>query len=375
MKIGILSCNSINDSSNWSGSGFFLPHYLMEKYEIFDIPVRYDFLARVLRRLSRLFCHKYNKVYFYYLQKKAKYLINKSHKKYHLDAILVLGETIFFGKNVFPKSLKIISLSDATEKLRQGYYWINDKHDFNLFNTFESNAFKRSDICIAASKWCYDSIVNDYNTLPRKVFILPFPSYLNDQLNCSYNRNYRGKTTFNILLVGVDFYRKGVDTAILVLKELNNNKYGLKFKLNIVGLNNPDPTMYSDSNLRFYGKLLKSDQKQLQALISLYNCSDIFLLPTRAECAGIVFSEASMFGLPIFTSKTGGVGTYVIDGFNGRKFDLGDKQYINMSSKIIEVIKNGDLDKLSNNATYFYKTKLSKNAWLKGFEEIITNNL
>ena len=45
--------------------------------------------------------------------------------------------------------------------------------------------------------------------------------------------------------------------------------------------------------------------------------SDFLLLPTRAECAGVVFCEASAFGIPSITTDTGGVSTYVEDGING----------------------------------------------------------
>lgn len=44
---------------------------------------------------------------------------------------------------------------------------------------------------------------------------------------------------------------------------------------------------------------------------------NFLLLPTIAECAGIVFAEASGYGIPSITYDTGGVGTYVIDGING----------------------------------------------------------
>lgn len=33
----------------------------------------------------------------------------------------------------------------------------------------------------------------------------------------------------------------------------------------------------------------------------------LLLLPTRAECAGIVFNEASAYGVPILLTDTGGV--------------------------------------------------------------------
>jgi glycosyltransferase involved in cell wall biosynthesis len=57
-------------------------------------------------------------------------------------------------------------------------------------------------------------------------------------------------------------------------------------------------------------------------LSDLLRTSHFLILPTRAECAGIVFSEASAFGLPIITSDTGGVPTYVRQGVNGIRLPL-----------------------------------------------------
>ena len=61
----------------------------------------------------------------------------------------------------------------------------------------------------------------------------------------------------------------------------------------------------------------KNDPDQSQILIENYLSADIFLLPTRSECYGIVFCEASAYGLPSLTTATGGVPDVVRDGENG----------------------------------------------------------
>ena len=45
-------------------------------------------------------------------------------------------------------------------------------------------------------------------------------------------------------------------------------------------------------------------------------------MPTMNECFGIVFSEASSFGVPSLSTKTGGVVSAVKDGINGKTFDI-----------------------------------------------------
>jgi glycosyltransferase involved in cell wall biosynthesis len=66
-----------------------------------------------------------------------------------------------------------------------------------------------------------------------------------------------------------------------------------------------------------YGRIGKWSAEGNAKLRSLYETSTFFILPTRAEAAGIVFSEASAFGLPILATKTGGVEDYVSHDENG----------------------------------------------------------
>lgn len=78
-----------------------------------------------------------------------------------------------------------------------------------------------------------------------------------------------------------------------------------KFELTIIGLDKPE--QYTENkHIHFVGRLNKNNPEEFKQMITYYQESDIFLLPTKAECAGIVFSEAAMYGLPVFTHNTGG---------------------------------------------------------------------
>ena len=54
----------------------------------------------------------------------------------------------------------------------------------------------------------------------------------------------------------------------------------------------------------------------------LFAESHFLLLPTRAECFGIVMAEASSFGVPSIASNVGGVPGVIRDGVNGFMFPL-----------------------------------------------------
>lgn len=70
-----------------------------------------------------------------------------------------------------------------------------------------------------------------------------------------------------------------------------------------------------------HGFLSKKDFAERQELEELYLGSHFFLLPTKAECVGSVFCEASSAGLPVLTRGVGGVPAVVEDGVNGFLLD------------------------------------------------------
>ena len=57
-------------------------------------------------------------------------------------------------------------------------------------------------------------------------------------------------------------------------------------------------------------------------LSELLRTSHFLILPTRAECSAIVLCEAAAFGLPIVTTDTGGISTYVRQDVNGIRLPL-----------------------------------------------------
>ena len=59
-------------------------------------------------------------------------------------------------------------------------------------------------------------------------------------------------------------------------------------------------------------------------LRQLYATSDIFVLPTQADCFSLVCMEALAAGLPVVTTKVGGIPDIVLDGKTGRLLEAGD---------------------------------------------------
>ena len=97
--------------------------------------------------------------------------------------------------------------------------------------------------------------------------------------------------------------------------------------------------------------------------------SHFLFVPTRAECYGIVFSEASAYGLISITTHTGGVPS-IINGINGYTLPLESK-----ANEYYTVIKNLLDDKkklalMSKSSREFYDTTLAWNNFGTTFSKV-----
>ena len=172
-------------------------------------------------------------------------------------------------------------------------------------------------------------------------------------------------------MVGVDWERKGIDIAIDCVRLLNKMQKKYSFDLTIIGVEKPATQEY-ESYIHILGRLNKNIPEEYGCMISYYQKSDLFILPTKAECSAIVFSEASEYGLPVITHKTGGVESYVEDGITGRCLPLGSTGE-DFAAAIMDIIENGRLEAYSKAARAKYEEELNWDSWLKSFDAILTD--
>ncbi len=107
----------------------------------------------------------------------------------------------------------------------------------------------------------------------------------------------------------------------------------------------------------------KHDEKQRRRLGELYSLSDFLLLPTRAECFGIVFCEANAFGLPVITTDTGGVSGAVCNGENGFMLPLsaGASEYARLISEVWR--DRAAYSSLAHSSRAAFEQRLNWDAW------------
>lgn len=224
------------------------------------------------------------------------------------------------------------------------------------------------DYAVFCSNWALTSAIKDLGGLPHKLKVVELgPNIDEKDINCRI-RSY-DNSILKLLFIGVDWRRKGGTKAVETCQWLNEN--GVKAKLSIIGIKKIPPMYENLPYIENVGFLDKNNAHDYIKLSKYINESHILLLPTEKECAGIVFSEAFAFGLPVLTHDTGGISNYVIDNYNGYRLHI-NATSIDFGKKIQEIIKHKDLKRLSKNSIEFYKQKLNYNNWNSSLSKIIS---
>lgn len=264
--------------------------------------------------------------------------------------------------------IPFIYYSDATFQLLCGYYWEPlTKWQYCIGNSLESYAIKNSCINIRASHWAAKSVICDYGYDMAHTYVLGFGANIEDS-DMKPVEPYSGQGRLNILFSGVDWKRKGAEIAIRTVELLNEK--GIEARLYLVGMRSIPEPYQNNPFVENVGYLNKSVPQQYDRYVQTVKKCHLFLLPTQAECAGIVFGECSAYGIPIYTYDTGGIGDYVINEQNGYRLSV-TAGPVEFAEKIISTLSVDKQQSLHEGCLRAYREKLSWKVWSKGFWYIL----
>src|ERR1035437_5011025 len=220
--------------------------------------------------------------------------------------------------------LPIVFWADATFKIMVNFY-----SDFThicketLCNgeLMEKEALGRARLAIYTSTWAANSAIKDYCADPMKVKIIPHGSNnliepTREMIDAALELKKSEKC--KLLWIGYNWERKGGDIALHVTEELNRS--GFPTELIIIGDKPSIPQPYP-KYIRYIGFIDKYSRDYDDHYTSFLNECHFLILPSRADCTPIVFSEAGSFGLPVITTNVGGIPSLIFDNINGIKFE------------------------------------------------------
>lgn len=264
----------------------------------------------------------------------------------------------------------IIYHSDATFDIINNYY-IHNLWDWNKkqAENIEKTTLNKVSLHFSSSDWRQESVINHYKIPASICKVLEYGSCLDI---ATTERIRQINAPLQLLFFGVEWKRKGGDIAVEVCRILN--EMGIKSVLTIVGIKQPTISCIGKDYINFVGYLNKNNESQYKQLQSILVNTDLLILPTKAECAGIVFCESAAFGIPVITYDTGGVGNYVINEVNGYRLPLsfGSSEF---AAKIKEIVNNKTFEKLSKGAKIVSTEKLNWTNWTIEFSNYFNRNI
>lgn len=366
--------NPFSDKVAWSGTIFKIRESIERAgYHVQWIPIRQPgivvFIEKALTKITNsIFRGKWSqtRVHFALLSKMIDW--NQINQCDYLF-FPTNAQVINFSNISTPP---IIYLSDTNFHQMVGYYWKLPKWNIRQGDAMEKGAIDKSAVVIRSSQWAADSAIIDYGCPEEKVEVLEFGANI-DEKDIFKTTAYQNGSVLNILFSGVDWVRKGAEIAIDTVRLLN--EAGIKSKLFLVGItfeNIPEQYKCLDF-VEYVGFLNKNYPEQYDRYVQIVKRCHCLLLPTVAECAGIVFSESTAYGLPIFTSDTGGIANYVVNGINGYRLPLcstaGD-----YAKTIVECISDHRFQGFHDGSLELYEEKLSWKVWSCRFAKIMNRH-
>lgn len=373
--IGYVSAqNPYTDRKSWSGTNYKLREAIENSgYEVRWIPYRVgtkkEFLLRCYYKLYSLICCG-GKVYL--TGSHCKPIAKLYAKSIHKNKAFNECDYLFFpaGAQIAPfmdTDKPVIFHGDATFQKVKDYYFYNVcEKSLAMALQLDKNAAQNAWMNIRSSQWAADSVVNDYKANPDMSFVLEFGANI-DMKDIAPCIPYSGGV-LNVMFSGVEWERKGGDIAVKAVEALNS--HGIEAHLYIAGIKELPEYCRSLQYVTNAGFLNKNIPEQYDKYVELWQKCHIFLLPTKAECAGIVFCEAAAYGMPVYTHDTGGIGNYVINDVNGHRLPLGSTG--EDFARCIEAdLKKDVMQELRKGALKMSEKRLSWNSWSKRFREIM----
>lgn len=372
MKVGFAARWSPLDKRSWSGTSYYSYQEIKKYNDVEIFQFKWPWYLRewltTQKSLNRKLFKKQTAVEF--LRAYAKYFsrqLEKELKKRPVDVLFVSAsaQLIAYLKTDIP----IIYMTDATFQQIQGYYpYFSNLATYNVKQGIELDklAFQKAAHCMLASEWNKGSAITDYGIAEQKISMAPLGANM-DKVPEAKDLFVKPTDESRLLFLGVEWDRKGGDIALEAFRLLRSK--GVKAHLHIIGCV-PPHDLSADKDITVIPFLDKNKEEDLHRLHEIFLATTILLLPTRAECAGVVFSEASAYGIPSITTDTGGVSTYVRDGINGFALppEAGGAAY---AEKIASLLSDPEqLQQLQASSRKLFEEQLNWEAWGRQFQQI-----
>jgi glycosyltransferase involved in cell wall biosynthesis len=158
---------------------------------------------------------------------------------------------------------------------------------------------------IYCSQWAVEGVIRDYGVPRSKLSVAPLGACIVNPPRREDVARYlksRLQGPMKFFFLGWEWYRKGGDIAMAVVEQVE--ALGFPVELHVAG---SKPQGALPAWVKLHGPLRKDNPEEAATLRGLFETSDFFIMPTRADTFGLVYAESAAFGMPVIASNVGGV--------------------------------------------------------------------
>lgn len=203
--------------------------------------------------------------------------------------------------------------------------------------------YNKCNVLIALSQEWKDKLSNIVNS--NKIIIIHNYCVIKEGISRTENKNN------TVLFLGEIGQRKGCFDIPYIAKKVKESIPTIKFVIAGKG-KEYDELQFNKmlkeleiSNCVSMPGWIRSNEKD-KALLK----ADLFLLPSYNEGMPMSILDAMGYGLPIISTKVGGIPQIVIDNYNGYTFEPGDVD--DMAKGIVQILQNEDIYKMMAKNSY-----------------------
>lgn len=320
LKIAYVSAEDPHSKRSWSGTTYYMARALQRycgdvSYLGPIMSFERRFVGRAMQELSSRLLKKniaYDRLLF--VAKKQARIVQRRLEGQHFDIIFspIGSPEVAFLKTTIP----IVLASDLTFALQRDYNPLTS----NLLSCsvrqgeqVEAMAYNRARALLYPTQWAAQSARADYGIDEQNIHIVPLGANLDSYPPRTIAERKQKSGQCRLLFPALGWERKGGAIAFETLLKLE--EMGIEAELIVCGC--VPPKEFVHERMKVIPFLDKCNEEQSRKLAKLYEEADFIILPTRADCFGLVFCEGNAYGVPAITARTGGVPEVVQDGING----------------------------------------------------------
>jgi len=371
LKIAFLTSTDPNDRKSWSGIHYKMLEGLKNHFEIVDAigPINNVFIKSlgIINRITLfIFSKRYNHRHSFFKSFLSAKIIKHRLKKQNYD--FIFAPSVPAEIALLKTDIPILYTSDSSFGQLNNYYeGFTKLFDFSIkeSNINQKKTIQKAAILSYSSHWAAN-YVNEFYKPQGKVFVNAYGANINEE-----NINYKPKTIdknkeIKLLFIGVEWERKGGKIIFETFLELLKN---YNVKLTVCGCIPP----VKHQSMTVIPFLNKNDKNDFKKFNSLMEESHFLFVPSEAECYGIVFCEASAYGVPSISRNTGGISGAVQNNINGILLEPKEtfQAYVEVFKNLIE--NPLKYEKLSQSSRDLYLNKLNWKVWSKEISNLIIN--